>query len=89
MLLVRFLHLTVPAVTENRGDAAVRKFEFIVKIFSSKAKLADGSVRQIERGTVVRWDVEFGEIDPQELQKLEEQAVKNVIRKLGRVFFGV
>ena len=54
MLLVGFLHLTVPAVTENRGDAAVRKFEFIVKIFSSKEKLADGNMRQIERGTVVR-----------------------------------
>jgi hypothetical protein len=31
----------------------------------------------------VRWEVDFGEIDPQELHNMEEQAVRNVVEKLG------
>jgi hypothetical protein len=40
-------------------------------------------VQNIERDTIVRWEVEFGEIDPQELHNMEEQAVRNVVDKLG------
>ena len=40
-------------------------------------------MRDIERDTIVRLEVEFSEIDPQELQILEEKAVKNVVEKLG------
>ena len=58
-------------------------FQFTVKFFVSKAKLGDGSLRNIERDTVVRWEVEISEIDPQELHILEEKAVKNVVEKLG------
>ena len=60
-----------------------RNFEFNVKFFVSKAKLGDGSVRDIKRDTIVRLEVEFSDIDPQELQILEEKAVKNVVEKLG------
>ena len=81
--LFRFRYLTHPVAIQNRGDASRRNFQFTVKFFVSKAKLGDGSVRNIERDTLVRWEVEFTEIDPQELQILEEKAVKNVVEKLG------
>ena len=60
-----------------------RNFKFIVEFFASKANLGGGGVRDIERDTIVRLEVEFSEIDPQELQILEEKAVKNVVEKLG------
>jgi hypothetical protein len=31
----------------------------------------------------MRWEVEFREIDPQELHNMEERAMKNVVEKLG------
>jgi hypothetical protein len=31
----------------------------------------------------MRWEVDFGEIGPQELHNMEEQAVRNVVEKLG------
>jgi hypothetical protein len=31
----------------------------------------------------VRWEVEFLEIDPQELHNMDEWAVRNVVEKLG------
>jgi hypothetical protein len=40
-------------------------------------------MRNIERDTIVRWEVDFGEIDPQELHNMEEQAMRNVVEKLG------
>jgi hypothetical protein len=69
--------------TQNRGDAAGRHFQFIVHFFPAKALLYDGSVRNIERNTVVRWEVEFREIDLQELHNMEERAVRNMVEKLG------
>jgi hypothetical protein len=69
--------------TQNRGDAAGRNFQFTVHFFPSKALLCDGSVRNIERNTIVRWEVEFREIDPQELHNMEERAMRNVVEKLG------
>jgi hypothetical protein len=69
--------------TQNRGDAARRHFHFTVHFFPSKALLCDGSVRNIERNTIVRWEVEFREIDPRELHNMEERAVRNVVEKLG------
>ena len=77
-----FRYLTRPAAILNRGDAMRRNFEFTVEFFVSKAKLGDGSVRDIERDTIVRLEVEFSEIDPQELQILEEKVVKNVVETL-------
>jgi hypothetical protein len=35
-------------------------------------------MQNIERDTIVRWEVEFEEIDPQELQDMEDKAVKKV-----------
>jgi hypothetical protein len=49
---------------KNRGDGDARTFEITVKFFSSKAKLVDGSMRVIERDTIIKWEVDFAEIDP-------------------------
>jgi hypothetical protein len=70
------------------GDS-VQTFAIIVEFFPCKAKLGDGSIRDIERDTTVRLDVEFADIDPQELQSLEEKAVKNLVERIGEgVFWG-
>ena len=61
-----------------------RNFQFTVEFFVSKSKLGDGSVRNIDRDTVVRWEVDFAEIDPQELQIKEVKAERNVVEKLGQ-----
>ena len=68
----------------NRG----RTFEFTVEFFPSKAKLGDGSVRDIERDTIVKWEVECAKIDPQEIQSMEERVVRNVVEKIGESIFG-
>ena len=60
-----------------------------MKFFPCKAKLGDGSVRIIEKDTVVRWEVDCAEIDPQEMQNMEEQAVRNMVEKIGQsVYWG-
>ncbi|KAE8816754.1 protease Do-like 1, chloroplastic [Hordeum vulgare] len=51
------------------------------------AKLGDGSLRDIEGDTIVKWEVELSEIDPQELQSMEEKAVRNVVAKIGESIF--
>jgi hypothetical protein len=66
----------------NRGDGA-RNFEITVVFFGSKAKLSDGIVQNIETGTNVKWEVEFSEIYPQDLENMEEKAVKNFVEKIG------
>ena len=67
----------------DRGDAAARTFELTVNFFPSKAKLVDGSIQNIERDTIVKWEVEFTEIDPQVLQNMGETAVKKWVEKIG------
>jgi hypothetical protein len=80
----RIRYLTLHAAVENRGvDSAGEKFKFIVQFFVCKAKLADGSLQDLEKGTVVILDIDLGEFDPQELQSMGEKAVKNVVEKLG------
>ena len=37
----------------------------------------------------MKWEIDFAEIDPQELQSMEEKAVKNVVEKIGESIFGV
>jgi hypothetical protein len=54
-----------------------------VNFFPSKAKLVDGSIQNIERDTIVKWEVEFTEIDPQVLQNMGETAVKKWVEKIG------
>jgi hypothetical protein len=54
-----------------------------VKIFLSKAKLANGSLRTIEHDRVVSWEVEFAEINPQDLVNQEEKEVRNIVEKIG------
>ena len=68
------------------GDRA-RTLEFSVELFPFKAKLVDGSVRDIERDTIVKWEVECAEIDPQEIQSMEEGAERNVVEKIGESIF--
>ena len=67
----------------DRGDAAARTFELTVNFFPSKAKLVDGSIQNIERDTIVKWEVEFTEIDPQVLQNMGETTVKKWVEKIG------
>jgi hypothetical protein len=45
--------------------------------------LADGSMHSIERETTVLLEIKFCDLDPQELQIMEEQDVRNVIEKIG------
>ena len=66
----------------DRGDAA-RTFEFRINFFPSKSKLVDGSVQNIERDTVVAWEVDCAEIDPQEIVNMEEKAVQKLVEKIG------
>jgi hypothetical protein len=67
----RLLPLARPAHTalplKNMGDFDARTFEITVEFFPSKAKLVDGSMRVIERDTIVKWEVDFAEIDPQDI----------------------
>ncbi|KAE8768126.1 hypothetical protein D1007_60435 [Hordeum vulgare] len=74
-----------PSLT-NRGGGA-RTFEFIVEFLPSKTKLGDGSMRDIERDSIVKWEIDFAEIDPQDLQSMEEKAAKNVVEKIGESIF--
>ncbi|KAE8779776.1 hypothetical protein D1007_47136 [Hordeum vulgare] len=48
-----------------------------------RRKLVDGSIQNIERDTIVTWEVEFTEIDPQVLQSMGEKAVKKCVEKIG------
>jgi hypothetical protein len=69
--------------TVPHHDAAGRHFQFTIHFFPSKALLCDGSVQNIERNTIVICEVEFREIDRQEMHNMEEQAMRNVVEKLG------
>ena len=40
-------------------------------------------MRNIEKDTVVSWEVDFAEIDPVEMEKMGEEAVRNLVGKLG------
>ena len=73
---------SLPLPLTNRGESAPT-FTIIVEFFPCKAKLADGSVRDIDRDTSVRLDVELSDIDPLELEGLEEKAVQNLVERIG------
>ena len=73
-----------PPLTNGGGDAgAARIFELTVNFFPSKGKLVDGSVQNIERDTIVKWEVQLADIDPQELLNMEENAVHKFVEKIG------
>ena len=68
---------------KNRGDDVARQtFEFRINFFPSRVVLVDGSTKIIERDTVVKWEVELEHVDPQELQSMEEEAVRNMVDKM-------
>ena len=75
--------LVDPVPVVRSSEDAARTFEYAVTFFPSTAKLVDGSMENIERDTVVKWEVDCAEIDPTELQKMEEKAVRKLVEKIG------
>ncbi|KAE8782627.1 hypothetical protein D1007_44022 [Hordeum vulgare] len=71
-----------PDSASNRGNAA-KTFEFAINFFPSTAKLVDGSIENIQRDTIVKWEVDCAEIDPNEIQSMEEKAVRKLVEKIG------
>ncbi|KAE8797249.1 hypothetical protein D1007_27623 [Hordeum vulgare] len=71
-----------PDSASNRGNAA-ETFEFAINFFPSTAKLVDGSIENIQRDTIVKWEVDCAEIDPNEIQSMEEKAVRKLVEKIG------
>ncbi|KAE8811310.1 hypothetical protein D1007_11671 [Hordeum vulgare] len=71
-----------PDSASNRGNAA-ETFEFAINFFPSTTKLVDGSIQNIQRDTLVKWEVDCAEIDPNELQSMEEKAVRKLVEKIG------
>jgi hypothetical protein len=67
---------------EKRGDDDAHTFEITVEFILSKAKRVDGGMQVFERDTIVKWEANFVEIDPQDIQSMEEQAVKNLVEKI-------
>ena len=73
---------------KNRGeDVARQTFEFCIKFFPSRTVLVNGSTQEIERDMVAKWEVELEHVDPQELERMREEAVRNLVEKFGRVLF--
>ncbi|KAE8791181.1 hypothetical protein D1007_34374 [Hordeum vulgare] len=74
-----------PDSASNRGagNAAPETFEFAINFFPSTAKLVDGSIENIQRDTIVKWEVDCAEIDPIEIQSMEEKAVRKLVEKIG------
>ena len=54
-----------------------------MEFFPCKAKLSDDSVQDIDRDTTVRLDVDFADVDPQELEIMKEKAVGNLVERIG------
>ncbi|KAE8788003.1 hypothetical protein D1007_38037 [Hordeum vulgare] len=71
-----------PDSASNRGNAA-ETFEFAINFFPSTTKLVDGSIENIQRDTIVKWEVDCAEIDPNEIQSMEEKAVRKLVEKIG------
>ncbi|KAE8768386.1 hypothetical protein D1007_60124 [Hordeum vulgare] len=71
-----------PDSASNRGNAA-ETFEFAINFFPSTAKLVDGSIENIQRDTIVKWEVDCAEVDPNEIQSMEEKAVRKLVEKIG------
>ncbi|KAE8787391.1 hypothetical protein D1007_38664 [Hordeum vulgare] len=71
-----------PDSASNRGNAA-ETFEFAINFFPSTAKLVDDSIENIQRDTIVKWEVDCAEIDPNEIQSMEEKAVRKLMEKIG------
>ncbi|KAE8802941.1 Auxin-induced protein 5NG4 [Hordeum vulgare] len=74
----------LPDSSSNRGDAA-KTFEFAINFFLSMTKLVDGSIHNIQRDTIVKREVDSAEIDPNELQSMEEKAVRKLVEKIGEI----
>ncbi|KAE8771508.1 hypothetical protein D1007_56596 [Hordeum vulgare] len=73
-----------PDSASNRGNAAPETFEFAINFFPSTAKLVDGSIENIQRDTIVKWEVDCAEVDPIEIQSMEEKAVRKLVEKIGK-----
>jgi hypothetical protein len=75
-----------PPPSKNRGadDVPVPPsiFQLSIRLFPGRAKLANGSMHPIEIETTVLLEINFCDLDPQELQIMEEQAVRNLVEKI-------
>ncbi|KAE8816773.1 hypothetical protein D1007_05803 [Hordeum vulgare] len=71
-----------PDSASNRWNAA-ETFEFAINFFPSTAKLVDGSIENIQRDTIVKWEVDCAKIDPNGIQSMEEKAVRKLVEKIG------
>ena len=45
--------------------------------------LVDGSMHPIEKDTIVKLEIHFDDLDPQELEFMEEKSVRNLVEKIG------
>ncbi|KAE8780277.1 hypothetical protein D1007_46675 [Hordeum vulgare] len=73
-----------PDSASNTGNAA-ETFEFAINFFPSTAILVDGSIENIHRDTIMKWEVDCAEIDPNEIQSMEEKAVRKLVEKIGEI----
>lgn len=71
------------SASNRGGSGSATTFAIIVEFFPCKAKLSDGSVQDIDRDTTVRLDVDFADVDPQELEIMKEKAVGNLVERIG------
>jgi hypothetical protein len=80
-----------PPSLKNRGGdgggddvpSTTPTFQLSIRLFPCRAMLANGSMHPIERETTVLLEIKICDLDPQELQIMEEQAVRNVVEKIG------
>jgi len=54
-----------------------------IKFWPSKAILVDGSMHPIDQDTIVKLEIDFDDLDPQELQIMEAKAVRDMVEKIG------
>ncbi|KAE8820530.1 hypothetical protein D1007_01271 [Hordeum vulgare] len=67
-----------------RGGGAVRGARGQVeKEPQIQLRTVDGSIENIQRDTIVKWEVDCAEIDPNEIQSMEEKAVRKLVEKIG------
>ncbi|KAE8808032.1 hypothetical protein D1007_15588 [Hordeum vulgare] len=64
-----------------RGGGAVRGARGQVEKEPSDSAL--NSIENIQRDTIVKWEVDCAEIDPNEIQSMEEKAVRKLVEKIG------
>ncbi|KAE8774030.1 hypothetical protein D1007_53654 [Hordeum vulgare] len=70
-----------------RGGGAVRGARGQVE--KEPPDSASNCIENIQRDTIVKWEVDCAEIDPNELQSMEEKAVRKLVEKIGETVLWV